>query len=87
MLNIHMKKNINCYLKKREGTGLKHFDDSKAFIEYSNDMEYIYDNIEEYSLNKKRKILILYDDMIADILSNEKCNIIVIKLFIRKKKN
>ena len=74
-------------MKKREGTGLKHFDDSKAFIEYSNDMEYIYDNIEEYSLNKKRKILILYDDMIADILSNEKCNIIVIKLFIRKKKN
>ena len=74
-------------MKKREGTGLKHFDDSKAFIEYSNDMEYIYDNIEEYSLNKKRKILILYDDMIADILSNEKCNIIVIKLFIRKKKS
>ena len=74
-------------MKKREGTGLKHFDDSKAFIEYSNDMEYIYDNIEEYSLNKKRKILILNDDMIADILSNEKCNIIVIKLFIRKKKN
>ena len=74
-------------MKKREVTGLKHFDDSKAFIEYSNDMEYIYDNIEEYSLNKKRKILILYDDMIADILSNEKCNIIVIKLFIRKKKN
>ena len=70
-------------MKKREGTGLNHFDDSKAFIEYSN----IYDNIEEYSLNKKRKILILYDDMIADILSNEKCNIIVIKLFIRKKKN
>ena len=70
-------------MKKREGTGLKHFDDSKAFIEYSN----IYDNIEEYSLNKKRKILILNDDMIADILSNEKCNIIVIKLFIRKKKN
>ena len=74
-------------MKKREGTGLKHFDDSKAFIEYSNDMEYIYDNIEEYSLNKKRKILILYDDIIADILSNEKCNIIVIKLFIRKKKS
>ena len=74
-------------MKKREGTGLKHFDDSKAFIEYSNNMEYIYDNIEEYSLNKKRKILILYDDIIADILSNEKCNIIVIKLFIRKKKS
>ena len=74
-------------MKKRECTGLKHLLLLKAFIEYSNDMEYIYDNIEEYSLNKKRKILILYDDMIADILSNEKCNIIVIKLFIRKKKN
>ena len=38
---------------KREGKGLKYFIDSKAFIEYSNDMEDIYKNIEEYNLNKK----------------------------------
>ena len=43
-------------------------------------------NTEEYNPNKKRKILIVFDDMIADILSNKKLNLIVNKLFIRGKK-
>ena len=43
----------------------------------------IYENIEEYNLDKKRKILILFDDQIADILSNKKLNPIVTELFIR----
>ena len=47
-------------INKRESTGLKHFNDSKAFIEYSNDMDDIYKNIEEYNPNKKRKILIVF---------------------------
>ena len=46
-------------------------------------MEDIYTNIEEYNPNKKRKILIVFDDIIADMLSNEKLNPIVTKLFIR----
>ena len=45
--------------KKQESTGLKHFHDSKAFIEYSNDMDDIYKNIEGYNRNEKRKILFL----------------------------
>ena len=45
--------------------------DSEGFIEYSNDMDDIYKNIEEYKTNKKRKILIVFDGMIADILSNK----------------
>ena len=49
-------------------------------------MDYIYKNIEEYNPNKKRKILIVFDDMIADILSNKKLNLIVTKLFIRGRK-
>ena len=40
-------------------------DNSKAFIEYSNDMNYIYKNIEEYNPNKKRKTTIVFDDTIA----------------------
>ena len=52
--------------------------DSKAFIEYSNDMDKIYKNIEKYNPNKKRKILIVFDDMIAN-----KLNPIVAELFIR----
>ena len=43
----------------------------KGFIEYVNDMDDIYKNIEEYNPNKKRKIMIVFDDMIADMLSNK----------------
>ena len=46
--------------------------DSKVFIEYYNDMDNIYKNIEQDNPNKKRVILILFDDMIADMLSNKK---------------
>ena len=44
-------------INKRKSTGLKYFNDSKAFIGYSNDMDNIYKNIEEFNPNKKRKIL------------------------------
>ena len=50
---------------------MKHFNDSKAFIEYSNDMDDIYKSIQEYNPNKKRKILIAFDDMTVDMLSNK----------------
>ena len=73
-------------IDKRESTGLKHFNDSKAFIEYSNDMDDIYKNIEEYNPNKKCKILIVFDDMIAGMLGNKKLHLIVTELFIRGRK-
>ena len=57
---------------KRESADLKYFNESKAFIEYSNDMDDVYKNIEEHNPNKKRKILIVFDDMIADMLNNKK---------------
>ena len=55
-------------INKREKVRLDHFKDPKAFIEYSNDMEDVYENIEDYNPNKKRKVLIVFDDMIADRL-------------------
>ena len=58
-------------INKRESTGLKHFDDPKAFTEYSNDMQDIYKNIDEYNIDKERKILIAFDDMIADMINNK----------------
>ena len=73
-------------INKRESTGLKHFNDSKAFIEHSNDMDDIHKNIEEYNPNKKRKILIVFDDMIPDMLTNKNLNLVVRELFIRGKK-
>ena len=72
--------------KKREDVGTKHCNDSKAFIEYSNNVNDIYKNIEDYNANKKQKILIVFDDMIADMLSNKKLNPIVTKLFTRGRK-
>ena len=52
-------------INKRESRGLKYLNDSKAFIEYSNDMNEIYKNIEEYNPNEKQKILIVFDEKIA----------------------
>ena len=72
-------------INKRESVGLKHFNDPKAFVEYSNDMHSVYQNIDNYNLNKEKKILIVFDDMIADI-NNKKLNSIVTELFIRGRK-
>ena len=52
-------------INKREKVGLDHFDDPKAFMEYSNNMQDVYKNIDDYNLRKKRKVLIVFDDMIA----------------------
>ena len=73
-------------INKRERTGLKHFNYPKAFIEYSNDMQDVYKNIDEYNVDKEQKILITFDDIIADIINNKKLNSIVTQLFIRGRK-
>ena len=67
--------------KKKKSTGLKHFNDSKPFIEYSNDMGNR--NIKEHNPKMKPKILIVYDDMIADMLNNKKRNPIVTEFLIK----
>ena len=71
---------------KREKVGLDDFKNCKAFMEISNDMEDIYKNIENYNPRKKRKILIVFDDMIADMIINKKLNPVVTELFIRGRK-
>ena len=63
-----------------------HCNDSKAFIENSNDINDLYKNIEEQNPNKKRKLLVTFDDIIADMLSNKNLNSIVTELFIRGRK-
>ena len=74
LINIHEKVDID------------HFDDHKVFIEYSNDMHDVYKNIDEYNIDKERKILIVFDVMIADMINNKKLNSTVTKLFIRGRK-
>ena len=77
------EKKYQYLIKKRENVGLNHFNDPKAFIEYSNDIQDVYKNIEDYNPIKKRKVLIIFDDMIADMINNNKLNPIVTELFIR----
>ena len=55
-------------------------------MEYSNDMEHVYKSIENYNPGKKRKILIVLDDMIADMINNKTLNPVVTELFIRGRK-
>ena len=70
-------------ITKRECVAINHFNDPKAFTEYSNDMHYVYKNIDYYNPNKENKMLIVFDDMIADMIHNKKVNSIVTELFIR----
>ena len=73
-------------INKRESIGLKHFNDPKAFIEYSNDMQDVYKIINEYNPGKNHKILIVLDNVMADMINNKKLNSIVIELLTRCRK-
>ena len=73
-------------INKRETVGINHFNDPKAFIEYSNGMHDVYKDINEYNPDKEIKILIVFDDMIAHMIHNKKLNAIVTELFIRGRK-
>ena len=74
-------------INKRESAGLKYLNDSKAFIEYSNNIDDIYKkNIEKYNPNKRWKNLIVLDDMIADTLNNQNRNKIINELFVSGRK-
>ena len=55
-------------------------------MEYSNDMQDVYQNIEDYNPRRNRKVLIVFDDMIADMINNKKLNPIVTELFTRGRK-
>ena len=68
-------------IKKSEDIRTKHLNDPKAFIEYSNTMDDVYNNTDDYNSTKKGKFW-LFDDMIADIMTNEKFWAIIKELFI-----
>ena len=73
-------------INKTKGVGVNHFNNPKAFIEYSNDMHDVYKNINDYNPDKENKTLIVFDDMTADMDHNKKLNPIVTELFIRGRK-
>ena len=73
-------------INKHEKVGLNHFNDPKAFMEYSDDMQDVYKNIEDYNPIKKPKISLVFDDMIPHMINNNKLSPIVTELFIRGRK-
>ena len=73
-------------IKKREDAGIKHLNDPNAFIECSNTMDDVYENINDYNPIRKRKKIIVFDEMIADITDNRKFQAIIKELFVRSRK-
>ena len=73
-------------IKKREDTEIKNSNDPSAFIEYSNTIDNVYNNIDDYNRKRKRKILIVFDDMISDIMTNKRFQTIIKELYIRCRK-
>ena len=69
-------------IKKREDVGIKHVNNPNAFIECSDKMDDVFENILDYNPSRKRKILIVFDDIIADILTNKKFQALIKELFI-----
>ena len=73
-------------IKNCEDPGIKNLNDPTAFTEYSNTMDDVYNNIDHYNPKRKRKIVIVFDDMISDIMTNKRFQAIIKELFIRCRK-
>ena len=73
-------------INKREQAGIKNLNDPHAFIEYSDDMNDVLDDINDYDKNRDKKVLIVFDDMIADIEYNKNFKRIIKELFYRARK-
>ena len=70
-------------INKREKAGIKFNNDTTAFIDYSNSMDGILSNIEDYNQKRRRKILIIFDDRISHVMSDKKAQQILKELSIR----
>ena len=73
-------------IKKRENAGIKNLNDPNAFTEYSNTIDDAYNNIDDYNSKRKRKVLTVFDDMIADIMTHKRFQAIIKELFTRCRK-
>ena len=70
----------------REKVEIKKFKNPKAFVDYSQKIDDAYESLEDYHPTKKRRVLIVFDDMIAEMKSNKKLSPIVTELFLKERK-
>ena len=83
---IHSNQSINYLLTEEKKQELKNQKNPKAFIEYSQTNDDIYENLEDHNPMKKRKVLILFDNVIVDMESNKQLSPVVTELFLRGRK-
>ena len=74
MQKSHLNQSINCLLMEEEKQELKILKNTEAFIDYSQTIDDVYENLEDYNPTKKKRVLIVFDDMIADKLQLQKCS-------------
>ena len=74
---------VKLLINRRKKVGIKKLKTSTAFIDYSQTIDDLYENLKDYDPLKKRKVLIVFDDMIADVEDNKKSSPIVTELFLR----
>ena len=73
-------------IEKREQAGIQNLKDKNAFIEYASIMDDIYDDINDYNKKRKRKVLIVFDDMISHVMPNKKAQQVLKEIFIKCRK-
>ena len=73
-------------IKTREDAGIRHVNNPNTSIVCSNAMDVVYEDIDNYNGKRDKKVLIVFDDMIADIMTNKKFQAIIKELFIRCRK-
>ena len=73
-------------INKREQVGIEMLQNAKAFIEHSNDMNDVFENINDYNKKRNKKVLLVFNDMIADIEHNKDIKKVIKELFYRARK-
>ena len=84
MSKIHLNQSINC--NGRRKVGIKNLKNPKKFLDFSQTIDDVYENLEDYNKTMKRKVLIVFDNMIADMESNKTLSPVVTELFLRRRK-
>lgn len=73
-------------INTRKKAGISHYNDENAFIESFDSMDYVFFNIDDFNIGRKRKVVIIFDDMIPDIVTNKNYQQVIKELFIRSRK-
>ena len=84
MSKIHLNQSINC--NGRRKVGIEKLKNPKKFIDFLQTIDDVYENLEEYNKTMKRNVLIVFDNMIADMESNKTLSPVVTELFLRRRK-